>query len=149
MFELFKTIGIGILIMTAVSCTNSVDYENKSEEVSHEGTNDLTLKLNDGERWKANAATTEGINKMMVIVDEFSEADSVDAYLQLKTDLEAEFASIFKQCTMTGPAHDQLHNYLFPLKRLFNRLKSEDSAERIKAVAELKDYLQEYFVYFR
>lgn len=148
MNRLFKLLGIGLLLFTVVSCSNSADYENKPEKVSLEGTNDLTLKLNDGKRWEANAATTEGIKKMMVIVDESSESDSLKTYIQLKTDLEDEFASIFKQCTMTGPAHDQLHNYLFPLKRLFNRLKSEDTEDRIKAISELNQYLKVYSEYF-
>lgn len=133
-------------IMLIVACSPSPDQS--SDTVSHEGTSDLTLRLDDGKRWKTNPETTAGIENMKVIVENFSQTDSAEAYRQLKSDLESEFTSIFQQCTMTGPGHDQLHNYLFPLKRLFNRLKSEDSEERHMAVSEMMEYLNEYSTYF-
>lgn len=136
------------LLIGASSCNDAPTAQQNQEQVSHDGTDNLTLQLNDGKRWKANTATTEGINNLTLLVDKFAESDSAATYIQLKTELEAEFTSIFKQCTMTGPAHDQLHNYLFPLKRLFNRLKSLDSEERLTAVKDLKVYLKEYAVYF-
>ena len=148
MNKTFTLLALAILLFGASSCKNTTTNQQNEAKVSHDGTDDLTLKLNSGKRWEANASTTEGIQKMVLMVDSFQETDSATAYLQLKTDLENVFTSIFKQCTMTGPAHDQLHNYLFPLKRLFNRLKSEDTVERSKAVLELKEYLKEYSIYF-
>ena len=149
---MYRTILFFSLIITvvgSVSCGDTTTSNNSlKNEISHDGTDDLTLKLNNGEHWEANSETTLGIKNMIVKVDAFQHSDSAENYHELKSTLEAEFTSIFKQCTMEGPAHDQLHNYLFPLKRLFKQLKSADSDERNKAVSELKEYLRVYSEYF-
>ncbi|MDP6908729.1 MAG: hypothetical protein QF371_04445, partial [Flavobacteriales bacterium] len=104
---------------------------------------------NNGEPWEANPETTEGISNMSVLVNEFTQSDSLEAYQSLKSELEAEFKVIFKKCSMTGEAHEQLHNYLFPLKRYFNRLASEDVDECKKAHEELKQHLATYSKFFK
>ena len=60
--------------------------------------------------------------------------------------LKAEFEMIFKKCTMTGEAHEQLHNYLIPLKTKIENLSVKISDENTE---ELKKYLKDYFDYFQ
>lgn len=134
---------IPLFIIGFSSCKNDSEHQQTIQQED-----DLSVKLNNGERWDADSTTTAGIQNMTVIVEDFIQTDSDEAYLTLNADLEGEFASIFRQCTMTGPGHDQLHNYLLPLKRYFNRLKSENNDERQKAVEDLKVYLADYKSYF-
>lgn len=96
------------------------------------------VTLNAGQLWEANPETTTGIQTLQKIISESSTDESAAV---LKEKLEAEFASIFKKCTMTGEAHDQLHNYLFPLKMKINLLE-ESNKEAVKAT--ISDYLNEY-----
>lgn len=106
----------------------------------HEHSGDSHVKLDNGKRWVANAETTEGIKNMMNFIYDF-EAE-VQTYEQLQEDLQNEFRMIFKKCTMTGEAHDQLHNYLIPLKEKIEKVSEEN-------LSEIQDYLNTYKNYFR
>ncbi|GGD34575.1 hypothetical protein [Flavobacterium orientale] len=102
------------------------------------------VSLNSGKLWEANAATTEGIKNMQEVMAAYT-IETGDAE-KLVADLKAEFAMIFKKCTMTGEAHDQLHNYLLPLKTRIDNLSEEVTAEN---TADIKTYLNDYFNYFQ
>ena len=67
-------------------------------------------------------------------------------YEKLVADLKAEFAMIFKKCTMTGEAHEQLHNYLIPLKTKIESLSEPINDEK---TIDLSKYLKDYFNYFQ
>ena len=138
------TIGI---ILSVAGCSTSSDQSPNT--ISHQGTNDLTPRLDDGEKWVVNDATKEGIENMVSLVNSFELSDNLADYLKLNEQLEQEFKTIFEKCDMNGEAHDQLHNYLFPLKRLFNKLKSEDLSESKGTVKELKVYLSTFPDYFK
>ncbi|MBK6995665.1 MAG: hypothetical protein IPH31_12330 [Lewinellaceae bacterium] len=62
----------------------------------------------------------------------------------MRAELETAFQDIFKQCTMKGPAHDQLHNYLLPMKALFEKIESETAGESEAAIGQLKQHLTDY-----
>jgi hypothetical protein len=65
---------------------------------------------------------------------------------KLKSSLENEFQMIFQKCTMKGEAHEQLHNYLLPLKEKLNGINSPLDTAKIN---EIKIYLSEYQNYFK
>lgn len=98
--------------------------------------------LDDGKRWIANAETTEGIARMSALITGFDPV-SGDAKA-LKAGLEEEFALIFERCTMTGEAHEQLHNYLLPIHQELGTIDLSNAEER----DELKAYLGTYGSYF-
>ena len=75
-----------------------------------------------------------------------TDADSRKA---LRAELETAFQDIFKQCTMKGPAHDQLHNYLLPIKALFEKIESETAGESEAAIGQLKQHLIDYQTFFQ
>ena len=147
-------LSIAILAMfLTVSCNNE---KNKKQEIakpiqtveeSHES--EAVLKLNNGDLWMANAETTEGIQKMSHLVANFTDTENMETYRELKTKLEAEFGAIISKCTMTGEAHDQLHNYLLPMKPLFKDLAAEDLATRKSGLEKLTKHLSEYSAYFK
>ena len=101
------------------------------------------VKLDNGQRWAANAETTQGIANMAALVNNFDPGTQPPD--TLKAELGREFALIFERCTMTGEAHEQLHNYLIPIHKRLNAMNPADEAER----ATLKDYLATYGNYFQ
>ena len=100
------------------------------------------VSLNKGQLWKANPETTAGINALRKIILESSQEESASI---LKEKLNSEFALIFKKCTMEGEAHNQLHNYLLPLKLKIDSLEDSNKAEIKK---EIITYLDEYPLFF-
>ena len=100
------------------------------------------VSLNKGQLWKANPETTAGINTLQKITLESSQEESASI---LKEKLNSEFALIFKKCTMKGEAHNQLHNYLIPLKLKIDSLENSNKAEIKK---EIIAYLDEYQLFF-
>ncbi len=129
--------------------TQGINNVSDDSKISHEASGDEEPKDNGGKPWEANPETTQGINNMSVLADDFSPTDNLEDYKRLKEDLEAEFKIIFAKCSMTGAAHDQLHSYLFPLKRYFNELVSENPDERKKALKKLKQHLAVYSKFFK
>lgn len=119
----------------------------QTEEEAHES--EGVLKLNNGDLWMANAETTEGIQKMAQLITNFSESENMEAYAELKSTLEAEFGTIISKCTMTGEAHDQLHNYLLPMKPFFKDLVAENLTTRKAGLEKLAKHLSEYSAYFK
>lgn len=136
-----------------VSCDNDKNKKQEiaapvqTEEETYE--RESLLKLNNGDLWMANAETTEGIEKMTQLIANFSDTENMEAYAELKTTLETEFGTIISKCTMTGESHDQLHNYLLPMKPLFKDLAAEDLATRKAGLKKLNKHLSEYSAYFK
>ena len=132
----------------AVSCAgNSTENEGETvvvvEAEDHHG-EPSEVKLNDGAKWEANAETTEGVNKMLALVADVEKSESPD-YLALKDSLQNEFNVVLEKCTMKGESHDQLHNYLLPLKAKFDQLDENSTKHDAE---ELNHYLASYSNFF-
>ena len=108
------------------------------------------VQLDKGKRWIANPETTSGIADMQAILAKY-EGKTADASSRkaLRAELENAFQGIFKQCTMKGPAHDQLHNYLLPMKALFEKIENETVGESEAAIGQLKQHLVDYHTFFQ
>lgn len=107
------------------------------------------VELNNGEKWKANPETTEGINRMMSIISVDASAYAAADYNNLGQALSVEKTQIFENCTMEGEAHNQLHNYLQPLIDMINDLKEKSDVIELEATRlDLLDHLYAYADYF-
>jgi len=126
------------------TASNLKTEKHESEVKEEDGERAGKLGLNNGNKWKANAETTEGIKKMMNLVNEYLKKGDTDSQ-KLGESLEKEFTTVLQKCTMTGEAHEQLHNYLLPLKAKFDRLKETNNVE---SVNEIQTYLNNYNNYF-
>lgn len=104
------------------------------------------LKLNNGERWAANAETTSGIKEMLEIISKYN-PDDLQAVRELGMPLQQELDGIINKCTMKGEAHEQLHIYLVPLIKQIKILKEQEPSET--QVHEIKSYLDQYYNYFK
>ena len=120
----FITLSI-IAIIGLNSCKNqakepSKNLETKKTEIKKETSHhENSLSLNEGKRWIANKETTEGVQNMIELMNKVVDKNTIEAYGKLTENLKLEFAAIFQKCTMKGEAHNQLHNFLIPIKRCF------------------------------
>lgn len=104
------------------------------------------VTLNNGERWEANPETNEGIDNMMALVAKEAANGPTDLEV-LQTNLREEFNTILQKCTMKGESHNQLHNYLHPLKEKIDGL--DQAQNDAHAIDDLEQYLQTYKNYFQ
>jgi hypothetical protein len=115
-----KTLFKFLVILFFIGLYSCQQKENNNEavvETAMEQEDDFqfpTVSLNEGQLWEANAETTQGIKNMQQLITDYSTESGNSE--ELISNLKAEFSMIFKKCTMTGEAHEQLHNYLIPLK---------------------------------
>lgn len=125
------------LVLVSLGCK-----EKTTETHSHEG--QTVVELDGNKKWLANAETTQGIQSMIVLTDAYLANLSPDLN-PLKENLMSELTGIFEKCTMKGESHDQLHNYLLPLKKKLEALNSSDD---VQTVEDIKIYLETYKDYF-
>jgi len=130
-------------VQTDAAAPATTDHDHGEDAHTEEGgASTTTVTLDNGQRWKANPETTSGIANMVALIEkQTTEPGDPEA---LKSALEEEFALIFERCTMTGEAHNQLHNYLIPVN---DRLRELDPSRPEDLVA-LKSYLSTYGNYF-
>lgn len=125
---------------------------NQPEEIqTNMTTENLWLQeivLDGDSKWNANKETTEGIEKMLLLVEK-DNSQSVEDYKNLAGQLNEQKNYIVKECTMNGPSHENLHVFLLPLitkiKELENTNSVDDGAS--KKIAILM-HLEEYYNYF-
>ena len=127
---------------------NNQDSTTKTELKEAINKSETIVNLDNGKRWIANRETTEGINAMIQLMKSFTDSENIDSYQVLADSLNSEFNTILKKCTMKGESHDQLHNYLFPMKEKFEKLSSNDLNESKNAFEDLKMHVSLYKEYF-
>jgi len=134
-----------LLLICSVSFSSCKENTEKKERMNIVEDH---VELNNGKRWKANAETTIGIEKMISRMQSFSEKENSLGYNQLKDSLESDFTEIFQKCNMKGEAHNQLHNYLKPMVDLFEGLDSKELESNKKNFSKLDEHLLIYKNYF-
>lgn len=122
--------------------------DNGDNDHSAHGNHDHGLSLDNGKKWKADPETNRGMKRMDHLVDSFSQKETGAAYHNIKSNLEAELNRVFKECTMKGEAHHQLHKFLIPIKKIFTGLEHSQLAVQKKSFHNLKMHLSIYPKYF-
>ena len=126
---------------------NHQQSEMKDEQMDNKDEHEETagkVQLDNGKKWKANPETITGINNMSTLV--LNGITGKVEVAKLYDSLQVEFKAIFDKCTMTGESHNQLHNYLLPLKGQLDKLKA-DSTD-INTLEEMQEYLITFKNYF-
>lgn len=151
-----RTIALPTLLLAAwmaVSCQGPTGHPPAVHD--HPGEDTLTeghghaahtvqaVVLDDGKTWAANPETTDGIAAMRNTLDRYDPAHGDST--RLKQELEAELNGIFTACTMTGEAHEQLHNFLLPIIALLERSGGTLTGDQRE---ELAKHLASYPAYF-
>jgi hypothetical protein len=127
------------------ACNNSSTKVSNSANSSTDSVAQQTeLVLNNGAKWKANAETNKGIEKMQKLVADYL-ISANNNNVALSESLNGMFTEILEACTMEGEAHEQLHHFLMPLKTKIDMLKEKGGQEE---VSSLQYYLANYHQYF-
>lgn len=116
----------------------------------HHSEEGAKVTLNNGERWEANSETTQGVARMQEILSRYEgQEPDAPACRKAATELQEALNNIFKQCTMKGDAHEQLHNFLIPISKLVKQLEAENLNECKDAMHTLRTHLGSYATYFK
>ncbi len=102
----------------------------------------INIKLNDGEKWEADAETTASIKALQEICLRHYNEKTVDDEL-LKEKLTTEVDKLNRVTKLTGNARSQLHNYQMGIRNRINVI-SQDR----QTLQWLMDYLETYYTYF-
>ncbi|HTN08545.1 hypothetical protein [Agriterribacter sp.] len=124
------------------------DTPTASDVHEHE---EATLTLNNGQKWKADAATNENVVAMRTIVQNFSAEPhtGLSDYRILDGDLQKGLDKMIQDCKMQGPDHDALHLWLEPLLKGVSELKKAgDIASAEKTFHAIDERLGLYTQYF-
>lgn len=121
----------------------------KEDHHAHEA---RAVQLDDnGNKWKADAATKTGMEGLHQAVRSFRsdvKNPSITDYQRLHGELNAMVDGIFKSCTMTGEAHHQLHNYLTTVVASVKTLEGTDGHASEDALQTLERHLGEFHSFF-
>ncbi len=117
--------------------------DQKVDKEKHEASENKVL-LDNGKKWKANAETITGISNMTALVQNGIMGKIEGA--KLHDTLQVAFKTIFDKCTMTGESHNQLHNFLLPLKGQLDKLKTASS--EMETLEEMLEHLSTFKNYF-
>ncbi len=126
------------------SCKHKHSEENSSHKTE-------PVQLDNGKKWKADQQTNEGVAKMQSLVMAFKKDTpnpGIEDYRRLNSQLQTELDSIFKKCTMTGDAHQQLHNFLVGVIKELNVLKEDDLKASEQAFLAMERNLFSYSNFF-
>ena len=138
-----KTLLKYLLILLMLS-----NYSCNKQEENYSNYQKNIISLNNGNPWKANPETTYGILIMKNKMASFNIDSNLNLYDKLADDLTEEFLIILEKCTMNGESHDQLHNYLLPIKIMFKDLLNTNIKERQKTFYKLSSHLENYKYFF-
>ena len=108
----------------------------------------ISLELNAGKRWKVKPEMMVHLRAMEKELQEYSSA-SASRKQQLPRSLKTNLEKLTASCTMSGPAHDQLHNWLVPYMETINALAGEkNAAKRSEMVEKLLNSYTVFHTYF-
>ncbi len=94
----------------------------------------LQLQLNDGQKWPVDDHTRLSAQKLAELMAGSEPLQSVDDARALADKLNEELKSLIQGCTMTGPAHDQLHLFLAALLPKVEELKTQTEIEPLQDI---------------
>ncbi len=110
---------------------------------------DLELVLDNGSKWPVDEHTRSSAAQMTVLVEGTAPFDSVDDARALGAAIDENLRSLIDGCTMTGPAHDQLHVVLVALFPRVDTLKAGTDLSRLRTTQqEIGLILDEYERHF-
>lgn len=143
MKQVFSICILFSFILLSQSCDDEKKAKNEVVVIEN-------LKLTEeDEKWEANPETTEGINEMLALLNEFEETEKLKDYKKLGRQLTKLNKKILNKCSMKGEAHDNLHAFLMPVFRHLKTLKKTKSIpEAKKTVFNFERHLNQYGNYF-
>ena len=139
-----------LLVGITYSCTSEADRIPATEIQEAALAPDLKLDPNN-QKWRADEATSASIASMQQLMNAFDTGKNVgdiEAFQELGKAMNGEMNTLFRQCTMTGPAHDELHTFLTPIIKDVKILQGNNIEASTAAQLRLKDRLEVYQTFF-
>ena len=135
-----------LLLFLVQACTSETDTP-YTQPVTKAPTG---LHLNSGKKWQADEATTENISQMQQTLNRYQPGaeNKPEAFQQLGRELRADLNKTFRDCTMTGQAHEVLHQFLIPIEQNIEVLEANDPEAALAAQLRIEEQLSNYADYF-
>ncbi len=106
------------------------------------------IELDNGNKWKVIETMIVHINTMENDVQTF-EGQSMEDYQALAASLKTNIDLLTSNCTMTGKAHDELHNWLLPYIDTVDEFSGVSTVEDgKKSVEKIKTSFETFHQYF-
>ncbi len=141
-----KTITVAALVVILSSCNTKSKEEKPSsvqvEERQHSKSE--AIELNNGAKWKVDAAMMLNIRAMENDVANFEKTNDKD-YQALASKLKKNIDLLTSNCTMKGQAHDELHKWLLPFIDLVDAFAKEKSTEQFAQIQQSLITFNNYF----
>ncbi len=116
---------------------HGTDHGDAAHEPGVEGHgSEFQLTLNNGEKWPVDEHTRQSAARIAGLFSRSETIHTVDDARALAEALDAELDVLVQGCTMTGPAHDQLHVFLVALFPQVKALKEEAEVGDLQMVTE-------------
>lgn len=120
----------------------------ESEDSHHHGAHEGPLQLNNGKKWAADEHTAAVVGDMKMELSDFEKTGQSN-YKGLADSLTSQLDVLVAGCTMTGPAHDELHKWLVPLTESLKDLRAaKDAWNAEEAVGEIGQSLEAFDHFF-
>lgn len=121
----------------------------KVEEAHHHATGETPLYLNDGKPWRINEEMKPYLTKSEEVLKTYNNNENDTDYESMSLILKEQNNLLIKSCTMTGEAHDVLHEWLMPHLKLTEALeKAKGQKEADKIIHKLNDSFEDFSEYF-
>lgn len=168
---MLRLLSLTLLSLSIIACQSPVAPEKQEEKLpdhhaekqrteeqaeAHESahhhalTDAPALKLNNGQKWTANPETSAAIEVLDEHLDMFLLKDehTMEEYRALGKQMLSDYNEVFAVCTMTGEAHEQLHNYLVPVGTMIEVLNTGNEEACEDVLEPLHRHLHVFAVYF-
>ena len=106
------------------------------------------LYLDNGRKWQANRETTEGVNRMITLVNTLPAQASLESYHRLGNELMEDYVYIVHYCAQMGENHEMVHAYLNPMQELIVPLQVSGLEVCQAQILKIREHLDRYHTYF-
>lgn len=135
----------------AVEHHDEVITEHEHDKASNVYTNAWTeeMEMDNGDKWQSDLTTNEGVKKLQHTYNSQTTSTLAD-YHKLAERLNEDKNYLVKNCTMEGPAHDNLHTWLHPLiEKIAALSKTETVEDAAKIKHSIDGNIHGYYDYFK
>lgn len=144
---------VPFLILACCFLTACNSGTSTSHEEAHQHHDEVAteLTLNNGQKWKSDAATDMNVASLKNRTDTFAtnSAPVISTYQALGNDLGEGLNKMIRECKMSGPDHDALHLWLEPVIKESNQLKTvADTAQARQLFNSVKERIEAYQKFF-
>lgn len=105
------------------------------------------LSLNDGVKWKADNKTMANVTLLKTVVADAVKQNPVD-YSLTAAALQKGLDKMVAECSMKGPDHEALHQWLLPLVKKVNELKKATGGNATVQLREIEKQIHLFDQYF-